>query len=222
MKKIYVLTLLALGAAFGASAQTVVNNPSNTAYFGIRASGDITAPGKVKYDDVKTKNFNNGGGFSVGAVYNIPVVANLYVEPGLNFYYNSTGIKTLPALDKGFDHHSLRETGFRVPVMLGYHFDFTDDVNLAVFTGPELQVGLSSDYYVKTDGHGMAPSTYGDNSPFPMHRVGLNWDFGVGFNVAQNYYIGVSGSVGLTNMSRIDNASFIQNRVAFTLGYNFK
>lgn len=221
---------MAVASVFGASAQSMLlDNPANRGYFGIRASGEITCPGKIETPVGKSEMFKNGGGFSVGVIYNIPVVANFTIEPGLNFYYNATGLKDFklgsikPDL---FEHASMRETGVRVPVMLGYHFDFTNDVNLAIFTGPELQVGISNDMYLTTKevaGRSIhtAPSNYGDNAITEMNRVGCNWKFGVGFNIARNYYIGVEGAVGLTDMAKDDNITFKQNRVNFTLGYNF-
>lgn len=223
MKKTLLTIALATAAVFGASAQSyLLDNPANKPYFGIRASGELTCPGKVKVGSVEAKDFKHGGGFEVGAVYNIPVVANFNIEPGVSFYYDATGLKN----DKGYQHASMRESGLRVPVMLGYHFDFANDLNMNIFTGPELQVGLSNDMYTTTDeiaGLSIhhAPSNYGDNTVFPMNRVGCNWKFGVGFNISKSYYVGISGAVGLTNMSKIDNVHFKQNRVDFTLGYNF-
>lgn len=236
MNKICLIAVIAALTAGGASAQTVINNPANTGYFGIRASGEITCPGEVKVGDNGAKTFKNGGGFDIGVIYNVPVVANFTIEPGISFYYNATGIKgakdlNLPGnigsdLDM-MEHASMRKTGFRVPLMLGYHFDFAPDVSLNVFTGPELDVGLSNDMYLTTKEIAgrkfhTAPSNYGDNAILKMNRVDCNWKFGVGFNFLTNYYVGVSGAVGLCDMAKGDILSFHENRVSFTLGYNFR
>lgn len=231
MKKIILSAILTLLAA-GASAQSyIVDNPGNRSYFGIRASGEITCPGKFDVQGNKIEALKKGGGFEVGAIYQVPVVANFYVEPGLSFYYNATGVKnaSIGDLDLNvWEHNSFRKAGFRVPVMLGYHFDFTPQVNLAVFTGPELDVGLSNDWYFTSKESALgqihhAPSLYGDNvGAEKMNRVGCNWKFGVGFNFLQNYYVGVSGAVGLCDMAKSDNVKFHENRVDITLGYNFK
>lgn len=228
MKAIYLATaLLALGG-LSASAQTVVNNPNNRPYFGIRASLDVPCPGDVKVKDVKHEMYKNGVGVDFGFIYNIPVVANFYIEPGVNFFYNAYGIKDVRLGDvsssDAFEHASVRESGMRVPVSLGYHFDFTPDVNLAIFTGPELEVGFSSDNYITTKEIAgrkfhSATSNYGDNGSF--NRVGCNWTFGVGFNFCKSYYVGVSGAVGLVDLNKHDNVSWKKNRVDVTLGYNF-
>lgn len=229
MKKLLLSLVAALTVAGAASAQNVVNNPNNRAYFGIRASYDLTCPGSWKAHDHDMDLFKNGSGLSVGLIYNQPIVANLYVEPGLNLYYNTTGLK----LDGGFDelgdiidvkHASLRSFGMRVPVMFGYHFDFLPNLNMSVFTGPELQVGFSNDSYITMDLNGRkafheATSEYGDDGS--MNRVDCKWKFGVGFNINTNYYVGLEGAVGMVDLAKHENVTYHENRFSVTLGYNF-
>ena len=232
MKKLFMLTAIAMASTFAGSAQTVVNNPGNTSYFGFRASLDIPCPGDVKVGDIKSDIYKNGIGFSAGFIYNIPVVANFYIEPGVSYYYNATGFKDVKVGDINIsegtmEHASVRQMGMRVPLMFGYHFDFTPDVNLAIFTGPELDVGISSDTYLTGKGllssFHRAPSNYSDRAiGFKRNRVDCSWKFGVGFNFVKNYYVGIEGAVGLADRAKGDNISFHENRVGVTLGYNFK
>ncbi|MDE6681843.1 MAG: hypothetical protein K2J87_00275, partial [Muribaculaceae bacterium] len=96
MKKLVLISLMAV-ASLGMSAQkSVLNNPNNKPYFGARLSIDASIPGEVKYTvgnaSLKTDPFGTGGGLSVGGVYNIPIVANLYVEPGVDLYYHADSI----------------------------------------------------------------------------------------------------------------------------------
>lgn len=152
----------------------------------------------------------------------------------MSYYYNATGFKDVKIGDinikeEAMEHASVRQMGLRVPVMFGYHFDFTPDVNLAIFTGPELEVGLSSDTYLTSKSVGAlpkfhtAPSNYGDHAiGFKRNRVDCSWKFGVGFNFVKNYYVGIEGAVGLADRAKGDNISFHENRVGVTLGYNFK
>lgn len=225
MKKSLLLTAAVAAATLSMSAQTVVNNPANSGYFGIRASGTLTCPGQQDFGGIKTDEYKKGGGFSAGMFYQAPIVANFYVEPGVSFYYNATGMKAADLAKDAIEHASLRESGMLVPVMLGYHFDFTDDVNLQVFVGPELRVGFSSDNYITTKkvmGLGQPAHSATTNYTDVFNRVNCNLRFGAGFNLARNYYIGVSGAVGLTNTSAINNVTFHQNSVDFTIGYNFR
>ena len=153
MKRFLLSALVALGVVSASAQSYLVDNPANRAYFGIRVGGEVTCPGKITGGPVGIKFFNNGGGVEFGGIYNIPVVANFYVEPGLKLYYNTYSVKKdwvdLFQDDIVLDGVSVRKFGIRVPVMAGYHFDFTRDVRLHLFTGPELEVGFSGKELVK-------------------------------------------------------------------------
>ena len=83
MKKFILSALVALFGFAAASAQgTIFNNPANRAYFGVRVGADITCPGNVKSGPLSIDMFGNGAGIEFGGIYNIPLVANLYIEPG--------------------------------------------------------------------------------------------------------------------------------------------
>lgn len=201
---------------------TIVNNPDNKPYFGIRVAGEVTCPGKVSLENVAVSIYNNGGGVELGGVYNFPVIANFYVEPGLKFYYNTYSFKKefIEALqdDIIINSVSLKKYGMRIPVMAGYHFDFTKDIKVSVFTGPELEVGFSAKQYAKGYNIDMSASVYGDGGG--LHRVDALWGFGAGVSY-QHFYLGVSGAVGMVNMFSDSDEKFHENRVTFSLGYNF-
>ncbi len=222
MKKFLLAIAVMLIGASGASAQEyLLNNPNNKGYFGVRVAGEVTAPGKFTAEGNGVKVFKNGGGFEAGAIYNAPVVANFYIEPGLKLYYNAYGLdKSILEDDTTLKSLSVRKFGMRIPVMFGYHFDFTQDMKVYVFTGPELEVGFTARGCAK-DNKGLSTSEdfYGDNGI--LNRVDCLWGFGAGVSY-QNFYFGVSGSVGMCNMLKdSDPIKFHENRATFTLGYNF-
>lgn len=227
MKK-HLLTAFALAAvAVSASAQDrIFNNPDNKGYFGIRVAGEVTCPGDITYGGLGLDAYKNGGGIEFGAIYNAPIVANFYLEPGLKFYYNaySANKDMLGAdddfdFDQLFDSLSIRKFGMRIPVMAGYHFDFTDNVKVSVFTGPELEIGFTAKEHMKANGYSVSESVYGEDGG--MNRVDLSWGFGAGVTY-KKLYIGVSGTVGMLNMlSDGDGMKFHENRASLTLGYNF-
>lgn len=224
MKKLLLSLAAVTFSVVGVSAQsTILNNPDNHAYFGIRVAGEVTCPGKVSYDPIAMKVFKNGGGVEFGGIYNVPIVANFYVEPGLKLFYNTYSVKDdfmdlFEGSGVSIDGVSIRKFGMRIPVMAGYHFDFTDDVRLHVFTGPELEIGFSGKEHINGKSVNGSVSIYGDEGG--MNRVDALWGFGVG--VAYNhFYFGVSGSVGMCNMVSESNSKFHENRVSFSLGYNF-
>lgn len=226
MKKMLLAAAAFVAVTTSATAQNrIFNNPDNKAYFGLRLAGEITCPGNISEDGFGIKAFKNGGGVEFGGIYNIPLVANLYLEPGLKLFYNSYSSNDIWEYDDDYyssdedESFSIRKFGLRVPVMVGYHFDFTDNVRVSVFTGPELELGLSGNLHWNEDGDSESESIYGEEGSY--NRVDLGWGFGAGVNY-KKLYIGVSGNVGMLNMFKdSDGVTFRENRVSLTLGYNF-
>ena len=223
MKKLLISTVLFFSTLLTGFAQTnIFNNPSNKAYFGIRVGGDITCPGKISAESIGISVYKNGGGVDFGGIYNIPVVANFYIEPGLKFFYDSYSMKKdfVDAIgdDIIINSVSIKKFGMRIPVMAGYHFDFTKDFKVSVFTGPELEIGFSAKEYIKGHNIEMSESIYGDDGG--MNRVNLLWGIGAGISY-QHFFFGVNGGIGMLNMISDSDAKFHENRVTFSIGYNF-
>lgn len=223
MKKSFFVAALVLLSFLPSLAQNpIVNNPANKAYFGIRVAPEVTCPGMITDDGIGIKAFKNGGGIEFGGIYNIPVVANFYIEPGLKLFYNTFSLKDTfvdsVEDDMIFDSVSFKKFGMRIPVMLGYHFDFTSDVKVSLFTGPELEIAFSGKEYIKGKNIEMSGSIYGDEGD--MKRTNLLWGIGAGVTY-RRFYFGVSGGIGMLNMLDDDDFKFHENRVTFSLGYNF-
>ncbi|MDE5625195.1 MAG: hypothetical protein K2I61_02620, partial [Muribaculaceae bacterium] len=86
IKGLAALVVAVVASGMAASAQSYMfDNPENRTYFGVRAGLDVSSAANGG------AMFSNKAGFSVGAVYDIPVVANLYFEPGLYLFYNTFG-----------------------------------------------------------------------------------------------------------------------------------
>ncbi len=222
MKKLLVSIIFVVAVSMSAFAQNaIVNNPNNKAYFGIRVGGEVTCPGMISAHNVGIKCFKNGGGVEFGGIYNIPVVANFYIEPGLKLYYDTYSLKKefVGALqdDIIFNSLSLKKFGMRIPVMAGYHFDFTNDIKVSIFTGPELEVGFSAKGVIKGYNIEMSENLYGENGV--MNRVNVLWGIGAGVSY-QHFHFSVNGGFGMLNM--LDTCEkFHENRVTFSVGYNF-
>lgn len=246
MKK--TLAILLVGAAssvMSANAQSYMfDNPENRTFFGVRAGLDVSSAANGG------AMFSNKPGFSVGAVYDIPVLANFYFEPGLYLFYNTFGTVHLENYEytivdsEGNSSEfyklyqvdgTLRNFGFRIPMNFGYHFDFADDLSVHVFTGPQLNLGLVARYHqneVITPGDEVVKSTSVDAfGTGGFKHIDLQWNFGVGLTY-QRYYMSIGGSVGVTRMK---SASVIQagpyevdlrrnirrNLFNISVGYNF-
>ena len=212
MKK-FLMTLVAfVGLSSTVFAQSnIFSNENNRAYLGIRLGADISSTAGQNYDI-----YSNSVGFTLGAVYNIPVWQNMFVEPGLSLFYDTFGQELT---DMGRSNHpedingSIRNFGFRVPVNLGYRFDFADDISLSIFTGPVVNLNLTGeqhvgDYSKKLMGNG-------------FKRADMQRDFGASMQFFHNYYIQVSGAVGLTKVFNTPAEQFRRNTVNLSLGYNF-
>lgn len=238
--------LIGTFAAPALASSPIVDNPDNRSYFSIRTAMDLTIPGDFKYsgitNDYPVSILTSAPGISIGAFYNAPIVANFYVEPGLELYYNTTGID-VNALGEDevssnlINHKSTRKFGMRVPVTLGYHFDFIRNGSVSLFVGPVLDVAFSNDYYITTK-KGFGDSLHLTGSLFnsilgsfgaKMQRVGLGLRTGIGFNFCRNFYFGLSGDIGLLNMIKMPDRtksqmkiSYHENRFMVSIGYSFR
>lgn len=221
MKKL-IFAVAMFGCLSAASAQeaTLFDNPDNHAYFGARLGVDISSTGGSN-----TGVYNNGAGFTVGAVYNVPLYKNLYFEPGLNLFYNTFGQQVLESVEIEEDKpiyylldSSIRNLGFRIPMIVGYNFDFTDDVRIAPFTGPQLNFSFVSRFHSSEDElKDLNGSIFGEHG---FKHFDLQWVFGVGVTY-QKYYVSISGGVGMTRCMDLEKDHFRRNTFNISLGYNF-
>lgn len=248
MKLKAIIAGLMVTACATMSAQTsyMFDNPENKAYFGVRAGLDISsaANGEGWY--------SNQPGFNVGAVYHIPLLANFYFEPGLSLFYNTFGTnRTMlyesddpfidavtgePAIDadgnivyKKFPYQidgSMRNLGFRVPLILGFHFDLAEDVKVSVYTGPQFNASLMARYHqneVRVRGEEEPAFGYSLFGTKGFKHFDMQWNLGVGFTY-QQYYIGLHGALGMTRMKDATEQlprALRRNLFTITLGYNF-
>lgn len=186
---------------------------------------DVTCPGDTKIDDLaKLEEFKSGAGLSFGAVADVPLWMNMYLETGLKFYYHTVKIN-----DKVFDYAgsgddltpvsgSMREFGFTIPLLVGYHFDF-DPVRVHVFTGPEFSVGLSGKGHMKytIGNHDVSES----GSMYDDYRRGdVAWVIGAGVQFGRAM-VTLSAHPGMVNWTKIDNKKLDRTTVSLGVGYFF-
>lgn len=212
MKRI-LTSLFTMAIAIGVSARS---------YWGVRVAWDYTMPTKLISDVFENKMFTNGNGIYAGAVFNYPVVAGLYIEPGAGLYYNTGRFDNLTiAADDGADifDPKIKKFGVRIPVRLGYYFEiFPSGGGISVFTGPQVDLGIS----------GRVSDREGSDMEFPHNlysgfysyrRFGLSWSLGADIYVG-SWVVDISGSLGLTDRYK-GLGSIHENRITIGLGYNF-
>lgn len=231
-------TLIALTVAatvFSAKAQDIFNNPDNHAFFGVRASYELACPGDVSFPNSPTKLdlLNNSSGFNVGAIYNLPLWKNLYFEPGVAIYYNTWAIDKLTIaddMDQTPASASVRQWGVRIPLNVGYHFDFTPDIKVSAFTGPEINLSFKGNVHMGVDKYNITAPAFGDDGNF--NRSDIKWRIGAGVTFLDHYYVAISGAIGMCDLMR-DYTTEIEgiptkvspkmhaNVFDITFGYNF-
>lgn len=210
-----VLAALVLGSAtLLGSAQTLFDNESNHTYLGVRAGLDISSASEGY------GAYNNGAGFHAGVIYHIPVKMNFYFQPGLSFFYDTFGMTRPMNPQPGLPgaEGSIRNAGFRVPFDLGYHFDFTDDIKVYVFTGPQFNYSFSAKNHWNVNAAGFeSESMFGDKG---FKHFDLQWRFGAGISYG-NYYVSMIGAPGITKVYKVSKVGFRRNLFELTFGYNF-
>lgn len=225
MKK-FLISLLTL-----VSAITVAAQDQDQSRLGVRLSWDLNSP-STNYEG-GAQVYGNGSGFSLGAFYDIPLYKALYFEPGLSFFYNTIGMPDIqiipesPELRTTVIDGSLRNVGFRIPMVAGYRFDFTDDIALSVFTGPQLNIGLSMKYHLNLpsylkDTEENNIQEYGNG----FHRLDMQWLFGVRFHYQNNFIAELSGGPGMTDLlgkeyKQFNKLHLRRNIFSISVGYIF-
>ena len=215
-RKYLPLLVLAFSAAQAVCAQKL--QPG----LGVRASMEITIPSGAS-DMYKT-----GAGLSIGPVYTLPVYKGLYFEPGVLFTYSAMSSKELIRFDDSylFDG-SAQIYGMRVPLYFGYSFQPTDMLRIGLYTGPAVNFNISARQNLDPN--------FALDPPLPRKTINLfdhgwkhvdvMWGFGLSFNIADNYQIGISGGVGITPLAKFGNRDkkvrIHRNIVALSLGYYF-
>lgn len=214
MKKLFLILVVLLCSVGGLSAQSnIFNNPNNKNYWGVRAGIELAnAKDNRGHYDIKP-------GVSIGVINNVPLVANFYIEPALKFYYDSysqTDTYVVGGAAKVKDTY--HKFGFRIPVMGGYRFDFTNDLRVNLFTGPVFEMGLWAKERTKWDfGSTNTSDLYNDSGS--MDRVDIKWGFGAGVSY-KSYYFEASGAAGLLNLKKAED-KYRENIVTISVGYNF-
>ena len=97
--------------------------------WGAKASLDFNVPGKWKIGDSSFKMYDSGLGFSLGGVYSHYFTDNFFVEPSLSLFYDTYSCDFTIMESEGAKEvvPGIYKWGLRLPVVIGYTFDITDD-----------------------------------------------------------------------------------------------
>ncbi len=215
------LSIACILCVLGVVAQDWFDSGTNHTRFGVRLSWDLNTPSTSFNNMVPT--YHNGSGLYAGAFINIPLFMNAYVEPGLGVYYNTMIISQNIRDDIELDYPltpegSLRNSGFRVPLVVGFRFDVTDDVAVSLYTGPQINFGVTLKKYNNATHE--RESLYGHG----WHRVDAQWLFGIRFAYGDNWIADINGGIGMTNLvggPEYRGQTFRRNTFSIGIGYLF-
>jgi hypothetical protein len=203
MKKTFLLAIFAAVFVLSASAQSRVS-------FGARAG--INVDHQLYINNGITTLPDNQLGFHVGAVSDIRLFADLYLEPGLMF---TTKGSSTTLTGQGISHERLYY--MEMPLLLSYFFTVIPDaLGISLNVGPFAALGLwgnSIDYV------GEKSSAFSNNG---LRRFDAGVHFGGGLEFHQ-VYLGISYDVGLHDVAQSKNPiGSIKNRaIMISTGYNF-
>lgn len=221
MKRFVSFALLAAVLCIGtrAAAQDEADDDDTRPMWGVKASFDINIPGKFHGDAGSVTMFRHGFGGALGAVYNIYLGHNFYLEPGASLFYDTYSYKGVVFGSyegvPGETDPAVYKFGVRIPVVVGYSFNVAERFSMSVFTGPELSYALAGDIKIKdraeldlNDLH-----LFGKNGT--QRRADCAWKVGAGFPV-DGWFVSVEGAFGLINLNR-SGMTFRENRCTISL-----
>ena len=203
------------------------NSSDDKVIWGIKGAVDINVPGKWHVNDVSQKMFRHGLGGTLGAVCNIYLGHDFYLEPGVSIFYDtysySDFIVITDRIEGNIDFDArIHKIGIRVPVVVGYTFDVLEMFNLNLFTGPELSYAFSGGIDDKYKNLISAEdlSLFEPFGDFGLHRrVDCAWKIGMGIPT-EYATITIEGVIGMTDIYKGD-WSMKENRVTIGLTHYF-
>lgn len=214
MKKAIIAAFALLGIVAAKGAEPV--------RFGVKAEWDLTCP------STSLTTLDDGSGFAAGALVNVPVWRGLYVEPGVDFFYNTMDISFIDFVVNGKEpgpNGYVGNTGLRVPVAVGYKFPLAEGMDFSVFTGVNLNIGLGMKAHFDA-GELPLPEM---KSTIDLYDGGVDkFDtqllLGVRFHYLDNFFADISGGVGLHDIckDKIFGKNHIRrNTFSIGVGYMF-
>lgn len=143
-------------------------------------------------DDVSSKL-----GFNAGIILDVPISHTLYFQPGL--YFSQKGYK-IEGSYAGHDYsEKINLSYLEMPLLVSYHYNVLDDVQLQPFAGPFIGITVSKD----------DDMTLG--SSHESFDAGIQ--FGIGATYLSHYYVSLGYEMGF-----VENGT---RNLFVNIGYNF-
>jgi len=164
-------------------------------------------------DDDDSENTDSRPGFHVGLNLDVPITQSLYFQTGLFFTQKGFKEKEGSVTYKGNPGY------LEVPLMASYRYNFNDNIQFQLATGPYLAVGICGKYkYENTNGTEADIDYFGDDGA-DFKRFDMGWQVGAGFSI-HRVYIGYTFQAGFLNTADSD-VNFRTRNHMISVGYDF-
>lgn len=170
----------------------------------------------IKLNDLEEgQSLNPISGISFGAVANIDLAKNLYLQPELR--YSQQGAINEFADSTGIYESKAQINYIAIPILLKYSFKINEDINLFLLGGPRFSYGIGK----------VSITEDGDSYKETFEEVGfkksdLGLDFGLGLQFG-NFTLDGRYTLGLSNLNDEEDEDFKASHriIGINLGYFF-
>ncbi len=167
-----------------------------------------------------------GGGVSATLAYTFSLADRWFISPGAGAFFNTFGTDFIPEYGNKYEG-TVKNFGLRLPVYAGPIFRLSDDFELTVASGPNINIS----FYAKEFA---APNYSADIADLEklvnlmgkgFNRIDMQWGLLASLTYKTHYSIGISASAGLTDAAVISDGPcslhIRRNNLAFTMSYKF-
>lgn len=190
--------------------------------FGVRTAMELTIPGKSGIEAYQT-----GAGFTVGAIYSIPIYGKISFEPGLMLFYTTMTAQQDFQINGFLYQDTARNIGLRIPLMFNYNIAVSPLLDLIIGTGPwfNFSVYAHENILPNMTAPEHVPSTRINLFNHGWNHFDAAWGFNLCVTFAKSYFMGITASAAFTPLASFGNHNktikVYRNTIAFSLGYNF-
>ncbi|MDE5787293.1 MAG: PorT family protein [Bacteroidaceae bacterium] len=150
-------------------------------------------------------------GFNLGVNVDIPITQSMYMQTGL--YYTQKGTKWKASetiYGNKYKYTGTWNPGFlQIPILASYRYNFSDNAQLQVSTGPYFAVGVSGKSKEKETYNGNTDTDkwplFGEDEDgdHMLKRFDAGWQIGLGVTI-KKFFIGYTFEAGFSNLAHSD------------------
>lgn len=215
-KLMIVIALLSILTVSQVSAQS-------KSRFGVKAGLNISMMTRTIYNN--SVDLGAHVGFHAGFTSEIPLIANLYFNPGL--FFSSKGYRTTIEVPGLTTKTTVNPYFVEIPLHIMFKLPISSSAIFA-YTGPYFSYGIAGNRIVKTnstilgDDRDKRKLNFGSDSGCDMKPFDMGLNVGAGFEV-KHFQLSVQYGIGFLNLTPIypENNSLRMNVLSVSAAYLF-